>query len=72
VSSPWLQTQSGAHVDIDKSNDGTSEPRKITVSGPKGCVEVAMKMIADLLQGGRSGGPGGKASLFAHTLGFRI
>jgi hypothetical protein len=38
----------------------------IAVSGPKGCVEVAMRMIADLLQGGRTAA--GRASLFAHTV----
>jgi len=46
-----LQAQSGAHITIDQ-NYPEGEPRKIAVSGPKGCVEVAMRMIADLLQGG--------------------
>ena len=46
-----LQAQSGAHITIDQ-NYPEGEPRKIAVSGPKGCVEAAMRMIADLLQAG--------------------
>ena len=61
-----LQAQSGAHITIDQ-NYPEGEPRKIAVSGPKGCVEVAMRMIADLLQGGPVSA-GGRASLFAHTV----
>ena len=46
-----LQAQSGAHITIDQ-NFPEGQPRKIAVSGPKGCVDVAAKMIKDLLEGG--------------------
>ena len=42
-------------------------PRKIAVSGPKGCVDAAMKMINDLLAGGRISAAG-IASLVANSV----
>ena len=44
-----LQAQSGAHITIDQNfPDGV--PRKISISGPAGCVEIATKLVEDLLK----------------------
>ena len=56
-----LQAQSGAHITVDQ-NFPEGVPRKISISGPAGCVDIATKLVEDLLKGGpvRSGsvGPG--------------
>ena len=56
-----LQAQSGAHITIDQ-NFPEGVPRKISISGPAGCVDIATRLVEDLLKGGpvRNGsvGPG--------------
>ena len=54
-----LQAQSGAHITIDQ-NYPDGAPRKISISGPAGCVDIASKLVEDLLKGGpvRGGGVG--------------
>lgn len=55
-----LQAQSGAHITIDQ-NFPEGVPRKISISGPSGCVTIAVRLIEELLtgNGGRAFGGGG-------------
>ena len=51
-----LQATSGAHVAIDQSG-AEGEPRFVTISGPRRCVDVASELVENLLLGtGAAGG----------------
>ena len=41
-----LQAQSGAHITIDQ-NFPEGVPRKISISGPSGCVTIAVRLIEE-------------------------
>ena len=46
-----LQAQSGARIAIDQ-NFPEGVPRKISISGPRGCVATAVRLVEELLRGG--------------------
>ena len=45
-----LQAQSGAHITIDQ-NFPEGVPRKIFISGSRGCVSIAARLVEELLRG---------------------
>lgn len=59
-----LQAQSGAHITIDQ-NFPEGVPRKISISGPSGCVTIAVRLIEELLTGNGGRAFGGGASVRA-------
>ena len=52
-----LQSQTGAYISIDQ-NVPDGMPRPVTVRGPQGAVDMAHRLITEIVQGAHSGGPG--------------